>query len=82
MSVTAQDPGTKSLLWGWGTCGFRSLWSRSLHDTLAWERIGGLILTLGSLTCLLPKDEKAKHLLFHGAFYVGEELAWGVGLGR
>lgn len=74
MSVTAQGPGTKSLLWGWSTCGFRSLWSRFLHDTIAWERIGWLILTLGCLTCLLPKDEKAKHSLFHISFYVGEEL--------
>lgn len=45
-----------------------------MQDTLAWERIGWLILKLACLTCLLPENEKAKHLLFHIGFYVGEEL--------
>lgn len=45
-----------------------------MHDTLTWGRIGWLILKLGCLTCLLPEDEKAKHVLFHIGFYVGEEL--------
>lgn len=55
--------------------GFRSLWCRFLHDILAWERIGRLILQLGCLTCGLPDEaEKAAGWLCQAEFCVGEDL--------
>lgn len=45
-----------------------------MFDTLAWGRIGWLILKLGHLTCMLPKDEKAKPLWCQVGFYIAEEF--------
>ena len=49
-----------------------------MYDTLAWERIGWLILKLGHLTCMLPKDEKAKPLWCQVGFYIAvvSVLGW------
>ena len=49
-----------------------------MYDALAWERIGWLILKLGHLTCMLPKDEKAKPLWCQVGFYIAvvSVLGW------
>lgn len=74
MSITAQSPTQRASFGGGGRFSFRSLWGRFASDTLAWKRIGWLILKLGHVTCMLPKDEKAERLRFQVDFYVGEGL--------
>ena len=76
MSVTVQGPETKSLLWGMEDYVALDLFGgRFLYDTLAWERIGWLILKLGHLTCMIPKDEKAKPLWCQvGLVYIAKEF--------
>lgn len=64
MSVTAQGPGTKSLLWGWHTAELLvSLeWILAPYTGLGKNWLDGSEVRMFDLHLL--KDEKAKHFLF------------------